>query len=365
MLDYSLPSRWLRWPYAVVGAFTALVAFLGSAPAQAAPPPFVTPDSVRAVSGGPGAGGTIRSWHLKNGMILEQRLPPAHFDFARASKAERDYYGIPASVPAAELANLHVGEIGGLQPTGITNANAGGQWAGEIAQTQLAIASAATFVEPTLSNAQLQACAGYPESSSYWTGIGGVGNDLIQNGTSQGTDANGTLTDDGDLWAEAVGATAASSWGGNLTTSAGNPIPVPQGHTIAVETQWDQKDSNSSYQAFYFSWSDENTGQYWSVYGWAPKSDPSWANWDTETSEFVVEHPVVSVNSQTIQTNMLDFGTLNSALNETELNGVNGGTWLLNNNSTFNPYFFNTYFASTSLDQSGTAFHSNPTPGSC
>ena len=143
-----------------------------------------------------------------------------------------------------------MGLIGGIQPTpDVEYARAGGTWAGEVANSYLIEASAATFTEPS---PNWSACPGAPQNTGYWTGIGGVSNSLIQNGTGQQTDANGNITKDGNLWWEVV--SSGYSDGADLMTQSGSTITVPEGAAMGLETEWDLTDSTSTDWAFYFSW---------------------------------------------------------------------------------------------------------------
>ena len=179
-----------------------------------------------------------------------------------------------------------------------------------------------------------------PQNTGYWTGIGGVSNSLIQNGTGQQTDANGNITKDGNLWWEVV--SSGYSDGADLMTQSGSTITVPEGAAMGLETEWDLTDSTSTDWAFYFSWADQSSDTYWPFYWYAPRSDPAWSNWLPTTGEFIVEPPVVRVlvngQWQTEATNMVDFGNLNSPVDESEVSGVKLGHLALQQQPRLQPF---------------------------
>ena len=86
-------------------------------------------------------------------------MPPPGFNFALATPAQRQYYGVPVNTPAQNLARLHVGLIGGIHLTpDVEYARAGGTWAGEVANSYLIEASAATFTSLARTGPRARVC---------------------------------------------------------------------------------------------------------------------------------------------------------------------------------------------------------------
>jgi hypothetical protein len=162
------------------------------------------PTSVTQESSGPGTGGTVYRYPFYSG-YMEYRIPPAGFDFATATAAQRAYYGIPPQPPASEpdaqqawwrlVDNYHMAPAPPyltkldhpatralphptqLEPAGDAN---GGTWAGIVDASspfgaQTYSAAWTNIYEPEASTINWSQCVNPKgDTAAWWAGLGGV-----------------------------------------------------------------------------------------------------------------------------------------------------------------------------------------------